>query len=78
MVIEFNINSLVEPGEENLLYCPGPGAFLKISGEIGEWLVEHGHNGEIIPELQLRTILVDHYIQFDDPKVAMLFKLTWL
>ena len=45
----------------------------KFIGEIGEWLVEHGHSAVFIDGIQ-----GGFTISFEDPQVAMLFKLTWL
>jgi len=81
MAVKLNISKLWDkldyPPWDYLDNSPAhrPDALFIIRGQIGEWLHHHGHNqifyggDSKIPE---------YWMVFNDPDLAMLFKLTWL
>ena len=86
MVIELDVTALVV-STETAPWSPQSRDEFAFDDEIGDWLVERGHPGtgiydedvwralgifDVIPKDKLV------YIQFDDPDLALLFKLTWL
>lgn len=47
-------------------------------GEIGDWLVDRDHDGEIFLTQNEYGDMESIHIQFEEEELAMLFKLTWM
>lgn len=84
MVIELNITKVMidQDWEFGRTWLGNYNSLYLFNGP-NEWLKARGHDAEIIvdefePYDRDDFELKDYYIQFDDPKLAMLFKLTWM
>jgi len=51
----------------------------KLGGNVGKWLDDHGHD-QVFHVAKGRAVMArpGQWLEFDDPSLAMLFKLTWL
>ena len=49
---------------------------MKLLYEVGDWLEEHGHDGHLLRYETPGDYVYE--IEFDDNRLAILFKLTWL
>lgn len=86
MVVEFDIMQTVISKNWNYGRKADETSFYLI-GEVGDWLRKQGHDAEIFEEYLDKwggpsaygvNELAGIFIQFDDPRLATLFKLTWL
>lgn len=76
MVIEFDItNAMIR---NDYFYSNNFGRSAMLVGEIGDWLVDRDHDGEIFLTQNEYGDMESIHIQFEEEELAMLFKLTWM
>lgn len=76
MIIEFDITDTMIRDEH--LYSNNFGKSAMLVGDIGDWLVDRDHDGEIFITQCEYGEMASIHIQFEDEELAMLFKLTWM